>query len=120
MAKIATVVQNDMQLWQLNGLMLGIAKVWRALAIPTDKRGMMYIIFEFINCFINSIQVDSCESFDFSVSHPHKSHLGDLFAEQLLIIVRRLLKVSIQDLLVLILIVHILLCYFVESFWYGH
>ena len=81
MAKIATVVQNDMQLWQLNGLMLGIAKLWRALAIPTDKRGMMYIIFEFIYCFVYSIQVDSCEAFDFSVSHAHESHFGNLFAE---------------------------------------
>ena len=81
---------------------------------------MMYIIFEFIYCFVYSIQVDSCEAFDFSVSHAHESHLGDLFAEQLLIIVRRLLKVSIQDLLILSLIVHILLCYFVESFWDGH
>ena len=41
MAKIATVVQNDIQLWQLNGLMLGMPKLWRALAIPTDKRGIM-------------------------------------------------------------------------------
>jgi hypothetical protein len=85
--------------------MLGIAKLWRALAIPTDKRGIMYIMFKFIYCFVDSIQVDSCEAFDFSVSHAHESHLGDLFAEQLLIIVRRLLKVSIQDLLVLTLIV---------------
>ena len=81
---------------------------------------MMYIIFEFIYCFVYSIQVDSCEAFDFSVSHAHESHLGDLFAEQLLIIIRRLLKVSIQDLLILSLIVHILLCYFVESFWDWH
>ena len=81
---------------------------------------MMYIIFEFINCFVYSIQVDSCEAFDFSVSHSHESHLGDLFAEQLLIIIRRLLKVSIQNLLILSLIVHIILCYFVESFWDGH
>lgn len=40
MEKISTVVQNDMQLWQLNGFTFGIPKLWRALAMPIDRIGM--------------------------------------------------------------------------------
>lgn len=54
--KMNAAIQNDRQLWQLNGLKFGRGKVCIALAAPTAIKLIIVIkkiIFELLYCFKN-------------------------------------------------------------------
>lgn len=84
-----TEIQNERQLWQLNGFQSGRLNVISALATPMEHSVIVKIIkimFELFYCLVNILKRYICFVSYVSIGHAIHVHLCDLFTKHVTVI----------------------------------